>query len=139
MIEVEIKLPILRRSTVEHGLASLGFIPKDLVKEHDMYFTCDTRNFMERDEALRIRQTENMTERKDSCVITFKGPKLDGVSMTRKELETTVGDKKTMTAILEALGYHAMYPVNKLRQYYELDNIHACVDQVEGQLSKYLM
>ncbi len=132
MIEVEIKLPILRRSTTERALGTLDFVPGDLVREYDMYFTSDFHDFWAMDEALRIRRTENLTTRTSSCVLTFKGPKIDQISMTRTELETEVGDGAVGTSILEALGYRAAFPVNKLRQYYSRNEMHACVDQVEG-------
>ena len=51
--------------------------------------------------------------------------------MTRKELETQVFDPAVMSEILSCLGYHHLFPVNKLRQHYHRDRITACVDQVE--------
>lgn len=131
MIEVEIKLPIHRRSAIEHGLINLGFTPGDLIRESDSYFTSDFHDFMKTDEALRIRESENFTQASSTTRLTYKGPKLDTVSMTRKELETTVGDSDICCQILYSLGYHKLSPVVKLRQYYHLDTITACVDQVE--------
>lgn len=132
MIEVEIKLPLHRKSATERDLISLGFLPGHLIRESDTYFTSDFHDFMERDEALRIRESENLTTRESSAVLTFKGPKLDSVSMTRKELETGVEDSTVCRDILLSLGYQMLAPVNKLRQYYSKGQIHACVDQVEG-------
>ena len=36
MIEVEVKLPIYKRSQTEKGLCGLGFIPGHLIKESDI-------------------------------------------------------------------------------------------------------
>ena len=55
MIEVEIKLPLFRRSVTERTLTEFGFKPGNLVKESDFYFTSDFHDFMKTDEALRIR------------------------------------------------------------------------------------
>lgn len=131
MIEVEVKLPIYRRSTTEKALREMGFSPLDLIRESDIYFTSDFHDFMVRDEALRIRSSENLTLGTCSYAITYKGPKMDSVSMTRKELETGIEDPEIGRNIFIALGYRELTPVNKLRQYYQLKEIHACVDQVE--------
>lgn len=132
MIEVEIKLPIHRRSTIEHGLIALGFQAGDLIKESDIYFTSDFHDFMHTDEALRIRESENFSSSSLTSFLTYKGPKLDTISSTRKELETRIADAETGRNILLSLGYHELAPVKKLRQYYHRESITACVDQVEG-------
>ena len=59
MIEVEIKLPLFRRSITERALTDCGFKAGNLVKESDFYFTSDFHDFMKTDEALRIRTCEN--------------------------------------------------------------------------------
>ena len=132
MIEVELKLPIYKRSATEAALVREGFEAGDLVKEYDLYFTGSSRDFIKSDEALRIRSSENLTRRTSKSFLTYKGRKLDCVSMTRKELETPIGDTETMKEILISLGYEDQYPVSKLRQYYHKTDVTACVDQVEG-------
>ena len=131
MIEVEVKLPLYRRSLTEKALLNLGFEAGDLVRESDLYFNSDFHDFIKRDEALRIRTCENLTKRTCQVFLTYKGRKLDSVSMTRKELETSIGDGKIGMEILKSLGYDKTFPVNKLRQLYHKDHITACVDQVE--------
>ena len=46
MIEVEIKLPLFRRSITERALTDCGFKAGNLVKESDFYFTSDFHDFM---------------------------------------------------------------------------------------------
>lgn len=92
MIEVEIKLPLFRRSITERALTDCGFKAGNLVKESDFYFTSDFHDFMKTDEALRIRTCENFTTRETTSFLTYKGAKLDTVSTTRKELETRIED-----------------------------------------------
>lgn len=132
MIEVEIKLPVHRRSTIEHGLVASGFTAGNLIRESDIYFTSPEHDFMHTDEALRIRTSENYSTASSSSFLTYKGPKLDTVSTTRKELETAIEDSEVCRNILRCLGYTELSPVNKLRQYYHKETITACVDQVEG-------
>jgi len=132
MIEVEVKLPLYRRSRTEQDLMALGFVPGDLIRESDVYYTSSFHDFMKNDEALRIRVSDNLTGLSTRAELTYKGPKIDTVSMTRKELETHVSSPENCRLILEALGYHPLFPVNKLRQYYHRESVTAWVDQVEG-------
>lgn len=132
MIEVEIKLPLFRRSVTERTLTEFGFKPGNLVKESDFYFTSDFHDFMKTDEALRIRTCDNFNTRETASFLTYKGAKLDTVSTTRKELETRIDDAEITREILISLGYKRLYPVTKLRQYYHKGMMTACVDQVEG-------
>lgn len=132
MIEVEVKLPLYRRPATEKKLAELGFAPEDLVRESDMYYNSVSHDFMKTDEALRIRHCDNMTRLTSRSVLTYKGPKMDRVSMTRREVETEIGSREACEAILESLGYTPFFPVDKLRQYYRKGEVTACVDMVEN-------
>ena len=67
MIEVEIKLPLFRRSITERALTDCGFKAGNLVKESDFYFTSDFHDFMKTDEALRIRTCENFLSYLQGC------------------------------------------------------------------------
>lgn len=132
MLEVEIKLPIKECSLTEAGLLEQGFGRGDLVKESDTYFNGKEHDIRARGEALRVRRTENHTTGKSSAVMTFKGPKSDSVSMTRKELETGIGDPDICEEIFLSVGLEPVRPVVKLRQYYHRGRMTACLDQVEG-------
>lgn len=132
MIEVEIKLPIKERSSIESKLQKLEFLMGDLVEESDTYFNSKERDIRERGEAFRIRRIENKTTGAVSSVITFKGQKTDAVSMTRKELETGVEDPDICEEIFLSVGLEPVHPVVKLRKYYHRDRMTACLDQVEG-------
>ncbi len=131
MIEVEVKLPLYRRSLTEKALIGLGFKAGDLIRESDIYFNSDFHDFIQSDEALRVRTSENLSKRTSRIYLTYKGRKVDNISMTREELETELADGDTAVRILKALGYQSMFHVNKLRQLYHGDNLTACVDQVE--------
>lgn len=132
MIEVEIKLPVENRQELERKLQMKGFQAGKCVKEEDIYFNSPERDLKKRDEALRIRTVTNLETESEESVLTYKGPKLDHVSMTRKELETGVENPQMMREIFCALGYEKQYMVRKKRSYYEKEKLTACVDQVEG-------
>ena len=62
MIEVEIKLPLFRRSVTERTLTAFGFKPGNLVKESDFYFTSDFHDFMKTELETRIDDAETTRE-----------------------------------------------------------------------------
>lgn len=130
MIEVEVKLPLYKRSLTEKLLLENGFQAGHLVRESDWYYNAPDRNFNETDEALRIRCSENLTTLDLSTILTYKGPKIDTKSMTRKEIETSIEDVSSCREILSNLGYTELAPISKLRQYYHKEDMTACVDQV---------
>ena len=133
MIEVEVKLPIENKEILEEALAKKGFIKTSQVCEEDMYFDNASGQIRRGGEALRIRKVTDLQTGKSQSVMTYKGKKLDTVSMSRRELETGVADAKTCMGIFEALGFEMVPPVvKKIRQEYTLDNMNACVDQVQG-------
>lgn len=137
MIEVEIKLSIGKKEELEKALENHGFLKEKCVREEDIYFNSLHHDFRKSDEALRIRRITDLDSGTEESFLTYKGPKLDQISMTRQELETGVENMETMRSILHALGYEKEYPVRKTRQHYVMQNVTACVDEVEG-LGVYL-
>ena len=132
MIEVEIKIKIKDANLAEENLQKLGFSKGDFLKEFDIYFDNLEHEIKKSDGALRIRSSKNITLNQQAHYLTFKGPKLDQVSNTRKEIEIRIEDGEKGKAILSSLGYTLVYPVIKTRQYYHFNEITACLDQVEN-------
>ena len=65
--------------------------------------------------------------------INFKGKKMDSVSMSRPEYETTVGDGEIAGKIFEAAGFFPVKPmVVKKREMLVFGEMRACLDEVEG-------
>ena len=100
------------------------------VQQCDTYFAHPQRNFKETDEALRIRQVD------DRAWVTYKGPKLDQETKTRRELEFSIADAAEHTALFEVLGFRAVGSVRKQRCYAHLlrgeRKIEICWDEVEA-------
>ena len=136
-IEVEIKLKIKNKKQVIDSLKTIGFLEGRYVVETDTYYTSSHHDFAARGEALRIRKVEDPKSGKETCLITYKGAKLDQVSMTRQELETEVGDGETVRKILEHIGFCPVSPVEKKRLYLNKNNMTACLDDVKD-LGDYL-
>jgi len=124
MIEVEVKVKA-DHSKVRSILQKLGAIKIGIENQSDTYFAAPYRDFSKTDEALRIRSLDGQ------AVLTYKGPKLDKVSKTREELETSV-DEATTAKILHALGFSDAGIVRKKREVFRAGEITVCLDAVEG-------
>ena len=112
-IEVEIKLKIKNKKQVIDSLKTIGFLEGRYVVETDTYYTSSHHDFAARGEALRIRKVEDLKSGKETCLITYKGAKL------------------------EQIGFCPVSPVEKQRLYLRKDNMTACLDEVKG-LGNYL-
>lgn len=95
-------------------------------KQRDIYFNHPSRDFMETDEALRLRNEDG------AITAAYKGPRLTGASKARKEQECGVSDFETMKAILISLGFKEAGEVVKQRETYLLEGVNICIDEVEG-------
>lgn len=130
MYEVEHKAPI-ELETTRARLNELGAIHRDTVEQGDTYFQHPTRDFAESDEALRIRRVRNLDEHESSTVIlTYKGPRLEAETKTRKEHETSLGDAESASSIFEALGFEPVATVEKRRERWDLESMTVCLDNV---------
>lgn len=140
MLEVELKVSLADLSTdqIRDSAEKIGFQVKKRLREIDMYFNGNERDFRDTDEALRLRSCQDLSNGGPAQVfITYKGPKQDKVSSTRTEFETSVGELSTMRKLLEALGYQPMYSVDKTRTELCSGQVTLCLDCIEG-LGNYL-
>lgn len=140
MIEVELKAALTEEQAeaMEQVLKALGFRPHRTVREIDVYLNGGPeRDFRRTDEALRLRTCRDLSAGTEETLLTYKGPKLDERSSTRREYETTVGDLETAQSLLGALGFAAAYTIDKERQTMIREKITVCLDRVAG-LGPYL-
>ena len=107
MIEVEAKAHVNDFNNVLKKLKEIGAEKVMVEHQKDTYFNNpEYRDFEKSDEALRLRNT-TINNEKSEIILTYKGPKLDDVSKTRKEIEVNVEDSKNTGLILENLGFKA--------------------------------
>ena len=130
MIEVEVKAKIDSFDEIEKELERIGATKTKKEFKKDIYFNSPIVDFAKTDEALRIRTT---TENDDTNIfITYKGPKIDSHSKTRKEIEMGIDDSKKCADIFEEIGFKKVRTVRKNRQYYEYENFEISLDDIEG-------
>jgi len=124
MIEVEVKARA-RGDTAERILA-MGATLVGTENHDDLYFNSPQRDFRVTDEALRIRIKE------EGPRLTYKGPKLDAQTKSRRELTVRIDDPSQMCQILEALGFVLSGEVKKRRTKYFWQKVTLALDEVEG-------
>jgi adenylate cyclase class 2 len=117
-IEVEQKFRVFERSDLERRLAALGGKHRATVDQADCYYAHPTRDFARSDEACRLRRVGERN------YITYKGPKLDATTKTRREIEISFADGNQAAAdaasLLEALGFTGVAEVCKRRTHFTL-------------------
>jgi adenylate cyclase class 2 len=133
-LEVEQKFRADDLAVIEARAASLGAVVASTVRQADRYYAHPARDFAQTDEALRIRRVG------EKNLVTYKGPKLDRQTKTRREIEIPLppgeaGFAQT-AALLEALGFRPVAEVRKQRRIAHLDwqgfGVEIALDEVEG-------
>ena len=104
MIEIEVKASVQDPKQMERSIIELGASPIGIEAQADTYYNAPYRDFGKTDEALRIRVQDGKS------TLTYKGPKMDKVSKTRKELQTEIKDLDNMGNILSSLGFFLLPP-----------------------------
>src|SRR5262245_40937691 len=113
-LEVEVKYRAADRAAAIEKLAAIG--ASYIGEEHhrDCYFAPPHRDFAETDEALRLRRTDAVGW------ITYKGPKIDADTKTRREIEAVLDPKSTdnIAKIFKELSFKPVREVVKTRRVY---------------------
>lgn len=130
MIEVEVKAKISSFEEIEQKLDEIGATKTKKEFQEDIYFNSPVVDFAQTDEALRIRTTKENDN--TNIFITYKGPKIDSASKTRKEIEMGIEDSVKCADIFEEIGFKKVRTVRKDRQYYEYENFEISLDDIEG-------
>ncbi|MHC1631833.1 MAG: class IV adenylate cyclase [Methanotrichaceae archaeon] len=124
MIEVEVKArcsPEIKDKIIELGGELIG------VENHlDLYFNSPFHDFASTDEALRIREKE------EGFRFTYKGPKLDSETKSRREITVKIDDFEALEEILKLLGFTRAAVVKKQRTKYSLEGAILALDEVKG-------
>lgn len=133
-LEVEQKFPVVNPVDLQRKLLALGAAPGEPIEQVDCYFAHPSRDFAQTDEAFRLR---TIGERN---YITYKGPKLDATTKTRRELELPIPDGRQAAegfeALFAALGFTRVREVRKQRRAAEVSwqgqAVEVCLDDVDG-------
>jgi len=133
-IEVEQKYRVTERSALLARIAALGAVADQTVTQVDTYYAHPLRDFAATDEALRIRRVG------EANFITYKGPKLDATTKTRREIELPIAAGPASASqcdeLLQSLSFSPVAEVSKVRQTFQLQRdgqaIELAVDDVKN-------
>jgi adenylate cyclase class 2 len=137
--EVEQKFRIADPPALAARLAALGVTLSPPVLQVDTYFRHPARDFAQTDEAFRVRQIG------DDNFVTYKGPRIDKLTKTRRELElplpTGAATAEQYQQLFDALGFTVGGLVRKTRRSGAMlsqgHEVEIAWDEVEG-LGAYL-
>jgi adenylate cyclase, class 2 len=132
--EVEQKFAVTDLADLRDRLRKAGVQWQGQVCQADHYFAHPARDFAQTDEALRIRQSDTRT------FVTYKGPKIDATTKTRREIELPLPDGQTVAddwqRLLDALGFTPVACVRKRRHkgtlVWQQAAIDIALDDVDG-------
>jgi adenylate cyclase, class 2 len=132
--EVEQKFSVADLAAVKAKLEKLGIRFAEPIQQADRYFNHPARDFSQTDEAFRLRQVGNEN------FVTYKGPKIDAATKTRRELELPLPDGADVPArfaeLLIALSFRPVVTVKKTRQKgtfsWEHHSVEVALDRVEA-------
>src|SRR5688572_7787302 len=112
--EVEQKFRVAGFADVERSLRDMSAQIGPACEQSDCYYAHPVRDFGVTDEAFRLRSTGEV-----NCV-TYKGPRVDSTTKTRRELELPLPGgaeyRAKFAAMLELLGFRRVAEVRKMRR-----------------------
>ncbi|MGE5755954.1 MAG: class IV adenylate cyclase [Planctomycetaceae bacterium] len=132
--EVEVKYRTTDHAALGERLIALGAVPGPEVVHEDTYLSHPARDFAQTNEALRLRRVG------DANRITYKGPRRDGPTKTREEIEVPFGDGTEaldqMRRLFANLGFRPVALIRKVRRPFHLvfqgRAIEVVLDVAEG-------
>jgi len=131
--EVEQKFPVTDMGALRLKLAEMGATISEPKQEVDLYLAHPERDFAQTDEALRIRRCGPLN------FITYKGPKIDQTTKTRREIELPLepgeASLEAWSGLLDALGFTPVAEVRKSRRkvdiFWQDRRVEGSLDDVE--------
>jgi len=130
--EVEVKYPLNNPDIVSKTLEGLNAEKRtDSQYQLDVYFTPHHKNFLDNDivsEWLRIRKTAK------KCSVNFKRWLPIGAKIRTHcdEYEVNIEDVQPMEMIFNALDFHEIIRVEKIRNSWVIEGTEVSIDNVEG-------
>jgi adenylate cyclase class 2 len=125
-VEAKFQIPCHILEQIKTKLESLGAQYLTSQSETDIYFSHPCRNFIETDEALRVRIVDDKIQS-----LTYKGPRKKRDLKVREEIIVNISEENIIL-LLERLGFYPAITIKKFREYYRLNNTLITIDQVEG-------
>ena len=130
LLEVEQKFRVDDHDAILARLIQIGATSCGEIEQRDTYYAHPARDFAKTDEALRIRSVG------DQSCITYKGPKLDAMTKTRREIELSIASGEQFGDLLTALGFAPVAEVAKQRRIMRIERppflVEVALDKING-------
>ncbi|QDU62351.1 CYTH domain protein [Planctomycetes bacterium Pan216] len=132
--EVELKFHVTDVAGLRAKLEKLGAKEIKSKRQIDRYFNHPCRDFAETDEAVRVRVDGEHNR------VTYKGPKIDSATKTRREIEVTLApgesSRDDFAALLLEVGFRDVISVAKTRVVLDMVwkelTLEIALDDVDG-------
>ena len=113
MRETEIKLPVPDATAARKMLRAAGFrVFRRRVFEANHVFDTKTLTLRKARTLLRVREAGGRTN------LTYKGVPIEGKHKSREEIEMEISSARTMSLVLDRLGFHPVFRYEKYRTEY---------------------
>lgn len=129
-IEIEIKLKVDGPAPIRETLKSLGAEPLGEVLETNIFLDTIDRALLSADCALRLRRNRSLADGHEMLVITYKGPREEGVVKRREEIEVIVEDMDHVMALLDRLGFQETVCFEKRRETWQFGQCMIELDEM---------
>ena len=131
--ETEIKLAVENAWKARRLLRSAGFrVSRKRVFEANTVLDRSQDTLRNAQSLLRLREAGG------TVTLTYKGPPVPGPHKSREEVETQVTDARAVLAILDRLGFHAIWRYEKYRTEYRLERGAGMATLDETPIGTYL-
>jgi adenylate cyclase class 2 len=132
--EVEVKYRVPDHVHLADRLLALGGVAGPEIVQEDTYLSHPARDFAQTNEAFRLRRIGAANR------ITYKGPRRDGPTKTREEIEIAFGDGPeafdAIHRLFANLGFKPVAVVRKVRRPFHLTlqgrALEVVLDETEG-------
>lgn len=114
--EIEIKLAVSSARDARRRLKAAGFhVARRRLFEGNTIFDTPKLTLRRSHSVVRLREAGG------EAILTYKGPPIPSRHKSREEIESTVEDPRAVRAVLERLGYRAVWRYEKYRTEYKLE------------------
>ena len=123
-LEREIKLRFESAEQARERILALGATPLlGRRLQEDCLFDTENEYLRRQRSTLRVRSEGG------KALLTFKGPVIPAAVKIREEHETVVADGQALQTILEELGMHVWFRIEKYREEFTADDVVIAVDE----------
>jgi adenylate cyclase class 2 len=113
------KFRVVDVKSFEERLQAFGGVLGEVMEETDRFYQHPQRDFSVTDECLRVRRRK-LPDGTEEKFLTYKGPKMDQETKTRREIEIRLDSQEPWEIMLELLGFQEKDIVRKFRRRCEL-------------------